>query len=127
MNKIFLLGNVGQDPELRHTGGGTAVLNIRMATSETYRDKQTGEKKETTEWHSVCIWDKRAEALSKFIRKGSKILVEGSLQTRSWEKDGEKRYSTEVKAFNIELLDKKPDTGGGQQQQPQGGGSGWGD
>lgn len=125
MNKVILIGNVGQDPELRHSSSGTAVLNIRMATSERYKDKQSGETKETTEWHSVVIWDRRAEALSKFIRKGSKIMVDGTLQTRSWEKDGEKRYSTEVKAFNIELLDKKP--ADGEQRQQGGGGSGWGD
>lgn len=117
MNRAFLLGNIGQDPELRYTGSGTAVLNIRMATSERYKDRQSDEWKESTEWHSVTVWDKRAEALSKFLRKGSKILVEGTIQTRSYEgRDGTKRYSTEIKARDIVLLDKRED--GERQERP---------
>lgn len=117
MNKAILLGNLGEDPELRHTNSGTAVMNLRMATTDRYKDKQSGEWQERTDWHNVVLWGARAEALEKFLRKGSKIMVEGSLQTRSWEdKSGVKKYKTEVNAREIELCDGKKGAGGGSEQ-----------
>jgi single-strand DNA-binding protein len=100
LNRVYLLGNIGADPELRVTPNGGSVLKIRMATSETYMDKNRV-KQEKAEWHSVVVWGKQAEALGKFLQKGSKIHVEGSLQTRSWDKDGQKHYATEVNARSI--------------------------
>jgi len=105
LNKSQLIGNLGQDPELRYTQGGTAVLNLRMATTESFL--KDGERTEKTEWHSVVVWGKRAEGLNKFLVKGARIYVEGRMGTREWEKDGEKRYSTEVTATNIILLGGK--------------------
>ncbi len=100
-NRVTLLGNIGADPELRVTAGGQSVLKIRMATTESYLDKNRV-KQEKTEWHSVVCWGKQAEALSKFLQKGSKIFVEGSLQTQSYDdKDGNKRFKTEVNAKSI--------------------------
>lgn len=107
MNRVMLIGNVGQDPELRFTQNGQAILNLRMATTETFLDSNK-ERQERTEWHTVTMWGKRGESLSKFIGKGSQLCVEGRLQTRSWEdKQGNKRYSTEVTATNIILLGSK--------------------
>lgn len=103
INRVTLLGNLGADPELRYTQSGQAVLNIRLATTESYLDSNK-ERKERTEWHSVVLWGKRGEALSKFLSKGSQILVEGSLRTSSYDdKDGNKRYKTEVNATNVVL------------------------
>jgi len=105
LNRVLLVGNLGMDPELKFTQGGQAVLRIRLATSESFLDK-TGERKERTEWHTVVVWGKRAEALGKILQKGRTIWVEGRLQTRSWEdaKDGTKRYATEINAANIGLV-----------------------
>ena len=103
MNKVILFGNLGADPELRVTPGGTAVLKLRVATTESYKDKQTNAWKERTEWHRVTVWGKRGESLAKILSKGSKVLIEGSLRTSSYEKDGEKRYSTEVNAMDVRL------------------------
>lgn len=102
LNRVMLLGNLGADPELRMTNGGQAVLKLRLATSETFvdRDKQ---RQERTEWHNVVIWGKRGEALSRFLTKGSRLFVEGSLRTTSYEKDGVKLYRTEVIASNVLL------------------------
>ncbi len=105
LNKVMLLGNLGADPELRVTQGGQAILKLRLATSETYLDKDNA-RQERTEWHSVTMWGKRGEALSKFLTKGERIFVEGRIQTSSYEKDGEKRYRTEVVANNIILSGK---------------------
>jgi len=110
LNKAMLIGNLGQDPELRYTQGGKAVLNMRLATSESYQDPD-GNRKERTDWHSVVLWGKRAEALSKFLAKGARIFVEGSIRTSSFEgRDGQKRWKTEVNARNVILLG---DGGGG--------------
>ncbi len=106
LNKVMLLGNLGQDPELKMIAGGQAVLNLRMATTETYLDK-SNTRQERTDWHTVTVWGKRAEALAKFLRKGSQIFVEGRIQTRSYEKNGEKRYVTDVVASNIILMGGK--------------------
>lgn len=101
LNRVFLLGNIGADPELRVTAGGQSVLKIRLATTESYLDKNRT-RQEKTEWHSVVVWGKQAEALGKFLQKGSKVHVEGSIQTRSYDdKDGNKRYQTEVNARSV--------------------------
>ena len=102
LNKVMLLGNLGADPELRVTPGGQPVLKLRLATTESYLDK-SNTRQERTEWHSITVWGKRGEALSKILSKGSSIFVEGSIRTSSYEKDGEKRYRTEVVAQNIIL------------------------
>jgi single-strand DNA-binding protein len=106
LNRVMLLGNLGADPELRMTPGGQAVLKLRLATSETYLDKNKV-RQEKTEWHSVVLWGKRAESLSKILSKGDRLFVEGSLNTSSYDdKDGNKRYKTEVKALNVLLNGK---------------------
>lgn len=102
LNKVLLLGNLGADPELKMTQGGQAVLKLRLATTESYLDRNNT-RQERTEWHRVTLWGKRAEALAKFLTKGERIFVEGRISTSSYEKDGEKRYSTEIVANNIIL------------------------
>ena len=102
LNKVLLLGNLGADPELRVTPGGQAVLKLRLATTESYLDK-SNTRQERTEWHSITVWGKRGEALAKILAKGSSIFVEGSIRTSSYEKDGDKRYRTEIIANNIIL------------------------
>jgi single-strand DNA-binding protein len=104
LNRVMLIGNLGQDPELRFTTGGQAVLNLRIATNESYMNRD-GERQDRTEWHSVIIWGKRGEGLNKVLSKGKQIFVEGRLQTRSWDdKQGNKRYTTEVVATEVVLL-----------------------
>ncbi len=105
LNKVMLLGQLGADPELRMTASGQAVLNMRVATTERYKDKSETWQ-ERAEWHNVVLWGKRGEALSKFLAKGSQVFVEGGLRTTSYEKDGGKRYKTEVVATNIILAGK---------------------
>ena len=128
LNKVMLIGNVGKDPEVRHLDSGVATTTITMATSETYTDKNTGQRVTNTEWHNVVLWRQLAELAEKFIRKGSQIFVEGKIRTRSWDdKDGQKRYTTEVVADNVRLLgrrDDNPAAGGAPQQHsaPAGGG-----
>jgi single-strand DNA-binding protein len=103
LNRVMLLGNLGADPELRSTSGGQAVLKFRLATSESYLDRNRV-RQERTEWHNVVVWGKRAEALGKILSKGTRLFVEGSLRTSSYEdRDGNKRYKTEVNALNIVL------------------------
>lgn len=97
VNKVILVGNLGQDPEVRHMPNGGAVANITLATSESWRDKQTGETKEKTEWHRVVLFGKLAEVVGEYLRKGSQVYIEGSLQTRKWQdQSGLDRYTTEV-------------------------------
>ena len=103
MNKVLLLGNLGADPELRYTKEGTAVLHFRIATNETFLDK-TGEKQERVEWHDIAVWANRAVALAKILRKGSMVLVDGSLRTHSYEKDSVKKWRTEVVARDVFLM-----------------------
>jgi single-strand DNA-binding protein len=113
LNRAILVGNLGMDPELKFTQGGQAVLRIRLATSESYMNK-AGERQDRTEWHTVIVWGKRAEALNKILSKGRTIWVEGRIQTRSWEdKDGGKRYATEINANNIGLVGGRGGEGGG--------------
>ena len=127
LNRAILVGNLGMDPELKFTQGGQAVLRIRLATSESYMSK-TGERQEKTEWHTVTVWGKRAEALNKILSKGRTIWVEGRIQTRSWEdaKDGSKRYATEINAQNIGLVGSGGGGGGGAGGGGFGGGGGGG-
>lgn len=115
LNRVILIGNLGQDPELRFTPSNQGVLSLRMATTESYFDTNTKERKEITEWHSVVLWGKRGEALNKILSKGSRICVEGRLKTRSWEdkNGGGKRYATEVVANNVILLGGRGEGGGG--------------
>ncbi len=119
VNKVILVGNLGRDPEIRSTQDGTKVANLSLATSETWRDRNSGERRERTEWHRVVIFnDKLCEVAEKYLRKGSKIYIEGQLQTRKWtDKEGQDRYSTEVvlQRFRGELtmLDGRQDGGGG--------------
>ena len=123
LNRVMLLGNLGADPELRMTSGGQAVLKLRLATSETYVDKNR-QRQERTEWHNVVIWGKRAEALAKILTKGTRIFVEGGLRTSSYEdRDGNKRYRTEVVSSNILLQGSGGGGGGGR----GGGGGGYRD
>jgi single-strand DNA-binding protein len=132
LNKVMLLGNLGQDPELKMIAGGQAVLNIRLATTESYLDRNNT-RQERTDWHTVTVWGKRAEALSKILSKGSQIFVEGRIQTRSYEKNGEKRYATDIVANNILLTGRRGGEGreageggggGGERRQYGGGGGG---
>lgn len=112
LNKVILLGTLGADPEFRATQGGQGLLRIRMATNESF--VKEGRRETRAEWHTVVVWGKRAEALSKILQKGRTVMVEGKLQTRSWEdKDGNKRYSTEVNAWNVILCGGRSDGGGG--------------
>lgn len=103
LNKVQLIGNLGSDPEFRTTQGGQSVLTLRVATSERYGNKK-GERQERTEWHTVIVWGNRAEALSKILHKGDRAYYEGRLQTREWEKDGQKRYKTEIVCDHVLLL-----------------------
>lgn len=104
VNKVILVGNLGQDPELRYTGSGTAVCNMRLATNESYKDA-SGEWVERTEWHSVVAWSRLAEICNEYLKKGSQVYFEGALQTRQWEdKDGNTRYTTEIKAREMMIL-----------------------
>lgn len=102
LNKVMLFGNLGADPELRVTPSGQSVLNLRLATTESYLDRNNT-RQERTEWHSVAIWGKRADALAKFLGKGDKVFIEGGIRTSTYEKNGEKRYRTEIVAQNIIL------------------------
>jgi single-strand DNA-binding protein len=115
LNRVILIGNLGQDPELRFTQSNQGVLSLRMATTESYFDTNTKERKEITEWHTVVVWGKRGEALNKILSKGSRIAVEGRLKTRSWDdkNGGGKRYATDVVANNVILLGGRGEGGGG--------------
>lgn len=113
VNKVILVGNLGKDPEVRNLENGAMVANFSMATSETYKDKTTGEKKVITEWHNIVLWRGLAEIASKYLHKGDQVYIEGKLRTRSWEKDNVTRYTTEVVGDNMTLLGSKPSGGGG--------------
>lgn len=104
VNKVILVGRLGKDPEVRNLDSGVSVANFTMATSESYKDKTTGEKKEITEWHNVVLWRGLAEIAQRYLHKGDMVYVEGKLRTRSWEKDGVTRYTTEVIADNMTML-----------------------
>jgi len=124
VNKAILVGNLGNDPDMRYTAGGAAVANISVATAESWRDKETGEQQERTEWHRVVFFGRLAEIVGEYLRKGSQVYVEGRIQTRKWQdKDGQDRWSTEIVANELQMLGGK---GGGSanyesapQSQPQ--------
>jgi single-strand DNA-binding protein len=107
VNKVILVGNVGKDPEVKYTASGSAIANISIATSESWKDKNTGKLEEKTEWHRVVFFGKLAEIVGEYVRKGSKVYVEGALRTREWEKDGSKHYTTEVVAAEMQMLDSR--------------------
>ncbi|MGY6589077.1 MAG: single-stranded DNA-binding protein [Wenzhouxiangella sp.] len=130
INKVILIGNLGADPETRHTAGGSAVTNLSLATTEAWRDRQTGENQEKTEWHRVVMFSKLAEIAGEYLRKGSKVYIEGRLQTRKWQdRDGNDRWTTEIVANDMQMLDGRGgsdsldgDSGyGGARQQSSGG------
>ena len=105
VNKAILLGNLGADPETRYTASGSAVTNIRLATAESWRDKQSGEQQERTEWHRVVFFGRLAEIVAEYLRKGSQCYIEGRIQTRKWQgQDGQDRYSTEIVASEMQML-----------------------
>ena len=107
VNKVTLIGRVGKDPEVRNLESGVTVANTSLATSESYKDKTTGEKKETTEWHNLVFWRGLADVVAKYVHKGDLLYIEGKLTTRSWEKDGVKRYTTEIVVSEMRMLGLK--------------------
>lgn len=124
INKVILIGNLGQDPEIRYTSGGMAIATLSLATSESWRDKQTGEQKERTEWHRVVLVGKLAEVAGQYLKKGSQVYVEGKLQTRKWQdQTGQDRYTTEVQVDSftgvLQMLGGKPQQGSSQKAQSQ--------
>ncbi len=132
INKVILIGNLGQDPETRYMPSGGAVTNVTLATSETWKDKTTGQPQERTEWHRVVFFNRLGEIAGEYLKKGSKVYVEGSLRTRKWQgQDGQDRYTTEIVASEMQMLDSRGGMGGGmsdgsynqappqQQRQPQ--------
>jgi single-strand DNA-binding protein len=122
INKVILVGTVGKDPEMKYMPSGDAIANISVATSESWKDKQTGEKKESTDWHKVVFYRQLATIVENYLRKGQQVYIEGSLKTRSWEKDGQKHYSTEIIASDMQMLGGRSDGGnGGQPQQRRAG------
>ena len=145
INKVILVGNCGQDPETRFSGAGAAITNISVATSDTWKDKQTGQPQERTEWHRVVFFNRLAEIAGEYLKKGSKVYIEGSLRTRKWQdQNGNDRYTTEIVANEMQMLDSRGSASDGgyaprqqqapAQQQPQqqpaaavGGGDDWDD
>lgn len=122
INKVFLIGNLGQDPEVRYMPSGKAVANITLATSESWKDKNTGEKQERTEWHRVVFYSPLAEIVGQYLRKGSSAFVEGRLQTRKWQdKNGVDRYTTEIVANEMKMLGGKGDRAGSSAPYPDSG------
>lgn len=129
VNKVILIGNLGRDPEIRYTPDGVAIANVTIATTDYWNDRNTGERQERTEWHRVVFFRRLAEIVEQYVKKGSKIYVEGRLQTRKWERDGVERYTTEIIANEMTMLDSRGDAGsaGGdfeQRQQPAAAGGG---
>lgn len=107
INKVILVGNLGQDPDEKALPSGGAVTNISVATSNAWKDKDSGEKKERTEWHRVVFFNRLAEIAAQYLKKGSKIYIEGELRTREWEKEGQRHFSTEIVASEMQMLDSK--------------------
>ena len=121
INKAILIGNLGRDPETRYTKDGAAVTNFSIATSESWKDRQTGEQQERTEWHNIVCFARLGEIAGEYLRKGSKVYIEGRLQTRKWQdKEGHDRYSTEIVANEMQMLDSRGggDAGGGMDADP---------
>ncbi len=119
VNKVILVGNVGNDPEVRYMPNGNAVANLSLATSDSWKDKNTGEQQERTEWHRVVFFNRLAEIVEQYVKKGGKLYIEGRLQTRSWEQDGVKRYTTEIVASEMQMLDSRGAGAGDSFGQPQ--------
>ena len=133
INKAIIVGNLGADPEIRYTANGNAVSNVTVATSESWKDRQSGERQEKTEWHRVVFFGRLAEIAGEYLKKGSKVYVEGRLQTRKWEdKNGQERYTTEIVASEMQMLDSRggaeahsaPDDDFSKSSRPSGSGSG---
>ena len=129
VNKVILVGNLGKDPETRYMPSGEAVTNVTIATTDSWKDKQSGEKKEATEWHRVVFFRRLAEIAGQYLKKGSQVYIEGSLKTRKYQKDGVDHYATEIVADSMQMLDSRQGAGdapresGGQgQQRPYSGG-----
>ncbi|MBI4997822.1 MAG: single-stranded DNA-binding protein [Rhodocyclales bacterium] len=113
VNKVILVGNLGADPETRYMPNGDAVCNLRLATTEAWKDKQTGEKKEITEWHRVVFYRRLAEVAGQYLKKGASIYIEGRIRTRKWQdKEGQDRYTTEIEANELQMLGRKPEGSG---------------
>ena len=113
VNKVILVGNLGRDPETRYIPSGGAVTNASVATSKQWRDRDSGENKERTEWHRVVFFNRLAEIAGEYLKKGSKVYIEGELRTRDWERDGQKHYTTEIVANEMQMLDSRGEVGGG--------------
>lgn len=109
INKVILVGNLGRDPETRYMPSGNAVTNVSVATSKSWKDRDSGEQKDRTEWHRVVFFNRLAEIANEYLRKGSKVYVEGELRTREWEREGQKHYTTEVVANEMQMLDNRGD------------------
>lgn len=130
INKVILVGNLGNDPEVRYANNGAAIANVSVATSDSWKDKNTGEQQERTEWHRVVMFNRLGEIAGEYLRKGSKVYIEGKLQTRKWQdQNGQDRYTTEIVANEMQMLDSRGDGmnqggggqgGGGYQNAPQG-------
>ena len=109
VNKVILVGNLGNDPETKYAASGSAITNISVATSESWTDKQSGQKQERTEWHRVVGFNRLAEIMGEYLRKGSKVYIEGQLRTRKWQdKEGQDRYTTEIVASEMQMLGRRP-------------------
>lgn len=133
VNKVILIGNLGRDPEVRYTSGGSAVANVSIATTDTWKDKQSGEQQDRTEWHNLVFYARLAEIVGEYLKKGAKIFVEGRLQTRKWQdKNGQDRYTTEIVVNEMQMLDGRgsgggstggnaPESGGGRGRESSGG------
>ncbi|BAP13296.1 MAG: single-stranded DNA-binding protein [Alcanivorax borkumensis] len=131
VNKVILIGNLGADPETRFMPSGGAVTNVRLATSESWKDRQSGQMQERTEWHRVVLFNKLGEIAGEYLKKGSKVYIEGSIRTRKWQgQDGQDRYTTEIVANEMQMLDGRGDGGGqggySQSAAPQGNQGGYG-
>jgi len=107
INKVIIVGNLGQDPEIKYTAGGAAVTTLNIATSDSWKDKDSGMDQERTEWHRVVLWRRLAEIAGEYLKKGSKVYIEGQLQTRKWEQEGQTRYTTEIIARDMQFLDSR--------------------
>jgi len=107
INKVIIVGNLGQDPEIKYTAGGAAVTTLSIATSDSWKDKDSGMDQERTEWHRVVLWRRLAEVAGEYLKKGSKVYIEGQLQTRKWEQEGQTRYTTEIIARDMQFLDSR--------------------
>ena len=107
IKKVIIVGNLGQDPEIKYTAGGAAVTTLSIATSDSWKDKDSGMDQERTEWHRVVLWRRLAEIAGEYLKKGSKVYIEGQLQTRKWEQEGQPRYTTEIIARDMQFLDSR--------------------